>query len=344
MSATVTTPERMPWPDAAKGISVALIVVLHLWAIHLVYWVNDPLIMGVLVEVVTWTVPLRIPLFFFISGYFASRSLARPWRVAWHGRVFGIVYLYLGWSAFAAVFVWMDARVNGFEAVNPWASFVENLWAPHTHLWYLWALVALFVSVWVSRRLPSTVVVAIAGMLTIAAPFVLPHPYAQVGSAALFYVAGARLPVIATWITSRARPWIMLIGGAAYVASMLLGPTGPYGFADPLTSTIGVAAVIALLASAAHANWARVFRWLGRNTLPVFIFNSFVFILLNDLLRHSVPLQEMLSENEVLTALYIVLVIVITIAGSVLVRVAADRVKLGWLFAMPRSWLRSRAS
>ncbi|MDQ1205176.1 hypothetical protein [Microbacterium sp. SORGH_AS_0862] len=48
---------------------------------------------------------------------------------------------------------------------------------------------------------------------------------------------------------------------------MLLGPTGPYGLADPLTSTVGVAAMVAIISTVAYQRWIVVFRRIGMRWL-----------------------------------------------------------------------------
>lgn len=333
---------RFEWADSARGLSVTLIVVLHLWSIHLTYWIADAAVMRVLVDVIEWTMPLRIPLFFFVSGFLASRSLTKPWRSAWRGRVFSILYLYVGWVAFTAAFFWIENRAYDQPTENPLITIAQNLVSPQTHLWYLWALILMFMVVWATRRVPGWIMVAAAAAVSVAAPFVLVHPYLQVGSAVVFYVAGARFPSITSWLTSHRRMWIFAGAAAVYIVSMLLGPTEPYGLSDPLTSAVGVIAMIAFLAAVSNHRWTRVLKTVGRNTLPVFILNPFVFILLNDLLVSNPNLAAWLSDHPRGAAVYTAIVIVTTIGASIAIKLGADRIGLKWLFSMPESWMNRR--
>ncbi len=337
------TPERFSWADSARGLSVTLIVILHLWAIHLTYWTADAAFMRVVADVVEWTTPLRIPLFFFVSGFLASRALTRPWKSAWRGRVLGVLYLYVLWVAFSTAFFWIENRAMDRPNENPLVVLGRNLVSPETHLWYLWALIVLFLVVWATRRVPGWVVLAVAAAISVSAPFVLAHPYLQVGSATVFYVAGARFPAITSVLTSARRLWIFAGAAAVYIASMLLGPTGPWGFSDPFTSTVGVVAMVALLAAVSNHRWMGVLRLVGRNTLPVFILNPFVFILLNDLLVENPSIAMWLGERPRAAALYAGGIIVATIAISVGIKLGADRIGLRWLFAMPARWFATRA-
>lgn len=339
---TQATPDRLPWADTARGLSVTLIVILHLWAIHLTYWITDSTVMRALADVVEWTAPLRIPLFFFVSGFLASRSLSRPWRQAWRGRVLSVAYLYIGWVSFSTAFLWIENRARNQPTENPVVTIAQNLFAPQTHLWYLWALIVLFMLVWATRAAPGWIVLAVGAALSISAPFFLEQPFLQVGSATVFYVAGARFPAIAGWLSSRRKLWIFTGAATLYIVSMLLGPTDPYGVADPLTSSVGVAAMVALLAMVSHQRWTGVLKLVGRNTLPIFILNPFVFILLNDLLLSDANLAAWLHDHPRGAGVYVACVIVATIAGSIGIKLGADRIGLRWLFAMPTGWFSGR--
>ncbi|KAA9106293.1 acyltransferase family protein [Microbacterium rhizomatis] len=331
---------RVAWPDVARGLSVVLIVMLHLWATHLVFWIGDERIMSVISTVLEWTTPLRVPLFFFISGYLASRSLTRPWRAAWRGRVLSVAYLYVLWVAIIAVFVWLDNLANDFSSVNPLTMLARNIGSPETHMWYLWALVVLFVAVWATKAVPAWIVIGVGALISVGAPFLIDQPYRQVAAAVLFYALGARLPAVGDWLASTRGVWIFLAGAALYTGSMLLGPTGPYGFADPLTSFIGVAATIAIIGVVANRPWMALLRRVGRNTLPIFILNPLIFLLLNDVLRAMPGLAAWLGEHAVWGSLYAVGIVVATLAGSICIKMAADRVGLRWLFEMPDRWAR----
>ncbi|MDR6199902.1 putative membrane protein YcfT [Microbacterium sp. SORGH_AS428] len=330
--------ERLAWPDAARGLSVTLIVILHMWASHLIFWIGNHSVMGFIEQLVDWTSPLRIPLFFFVSGYLASRSLQKPWQAAWRGRVFAISYLYVLWVALIAGFIWIDNTANGFDAESPLGMMLRNVGSPETHMWYLWALVVLFIAVWLTRRVPAWIVVSVGAVISVAAPFILEQPYRQVAAAALFFSLGARLPVVTEWLTSRRGTWIFLAGSAVYVGSVLLGPTGPYGLADPLTSTVGVAAMVAIISTVAHQRWMAVFRRIGRNTLPIFILNPLVFLLLNDLLRSLPNVSDWLARHTEVGALYSIAVILATFGISLGLKAAADRIGMRWLFSMPARW------
>lgn len=107
MAATLpqSTPGRLAWADAAKGLCIALVVLYHVVGKH-----YDQVLPAELASVATaWALvgyaprPLRMPLFFVLSGMFAARALQRPWRQALGPRVLALYYLYAVVAAYAAL-------------------------------------------------------------------------------------------------------------------------------------------------------------------------------------------------------------------------------------------------
>jgi hypothetical protein len=91
--------EREAWADVAKGACIVLVVLWHVITKHylLVDWrlpVPIPGVWGTLGELF---LPLRMPLFFTVSGVFAAPAVARPWRAVALSRVAGPYYLYGLW-------------------------------------------------------------------------------------------------------------------------------------------------------------------------------------------------------------------------------------------------------
>ena len=66
---------RLDWVDAAKGLSIILVVMMHS-----AYGVGEDLNgTGVLHYIIGWATPFRMPEFFLISGLFLGAVIARPW-------------------------------------------------------------------------------------------------------------------------------------------------------------------------------------------------------------------------------------------------------------------------
>ncbi|MEL7540907.1 MAG: acyltransferase family protein, partial [Pseudomonadota bacterium] len=76
--------QRLAHIDAAKGVSIFLVVYWHAVDDRLVF--NEALWM------------LRMPLFFFVSGLFAAKALELDWRAFLSNKVGNILYLYVFWT------------------------------------------------------------------------------------------------------------------------------------------------------------------------------------------------------------------------------------------------------
>src|SRR5690606_8905556 len=87
---TRATAARLDRVDAAKGISILLVVAHHVvWYMQHAGLAPAPVVMAD-----EAFASLRMPLFFLASGLVAAGPLAAPWRVVLHKRVAFFLYLY----------------------------------------------------------------------------------------------------------------------------------------------------------------------------------------------------------------------------------------------------------
>ena len=107
ISAMPSTRPRIEWMDVIKATAVVVIVLSH--AVDL----TAPVAHGGPAQTV-WQIlmtivePMRMPLFFMISGMLAVSALKRPWNKI-RRRTWGMAYLYVVWSViFFAVVAWYE--------------------------------------------------------------------------------------------------------------------------------------------------------------------------------------------------------------------------------------------
>ena len=135
---------RLDWPDVAKGFCMVLVV---LW--HVALWMRDEF--GGATAVAPWAVvahyfsPLRMPLFFFISGFLSARALARPLQES-RRRTIGLYYLYSLWTCLFLSRLFIPQARDGGQAPSL-SDLALSLLMP-TSYWYLWALPAFFIFTW----------------------------------------------------------------------------------------------------------------------------------------------------------------------------------------------------
>lgn len=127
--------KRLVWPDVAKGISILGVVLLHIG-------------IGVpegestwLYQLNTWLDPLRMPLFFVVSGYFSTKVLQFTLRDVLVKRVWFFLVPYIIW---VSIELWTKNLewqwVFGNEPLT-WRELGLNLVLGHNMGWFLHALI-----------------------------------------------------------------------------------------------------------------------------------------------------------------------------------------------------------
>ena len=99
---------RLDWADTAKGLLIVLVVFWHvvMKSYLTIDWrlgIPIPGAWGLIADI---TYPVRMPLFFLISGCFAANAVARPWAAVFRSRVVRFLYLYLLWTLIHMVTMW----------------------------------------------------------------------------------------------------------------------------------------------------------------------------------------------------------------------------------------------
>ena len=130
-------PERLDWVDTARGIGILLVVYGHALRGHVTSGQFDPSWHADLQDSVIYA--FHMPLFFFLAGLFAKRSLTKGAQIFVREKAVTLVYPYFLWSI---VSVGLGSLAAG--AVN---SAVDGgmllvLWrTPVYQYWFLYALV-----------------------------------------------------------------------------------------------------------------------------------------------------------------------------------------------------------
>jgi uncharacterized membrane protein YcfT len=304
-------PERPPrpresWADVAKGTCILLVVLWHVITKNYlqVDWrlpVPLPGAWGLLGEQL---LPLRMPLFFAISGMFAVGAVGRSWRVLGRSKVAKFGYLYAVWLLIHTLVLALVPDFDTARATGP-LQLLEELTITPTNLWYLLALAVYFTVAKAVRRLPTAVVLGVALALSVAvAADLLQTPGNRGGlyQNLVFFLAGVRLRPLVEGL-ARAANWRRLaLLGAGYALGLiglrLVPATGP------LVSVVAVAFGVTGAALAARsAAVARVLSGIGRRTLPIYVLHMPVLaichaVLIGPMDRADQPMQLLLAVIE----------------------------------------------
>lgn len=327
---------RHAWADVARGICVLLVVAMHVHQLLYAQWFEAGKVTAAWDALVSATQPFRMPLFFLISGYLATRAVKRPWRDVARPRVWSILYLYVLWLVvFVAVRV-LRAQVEGTHV--PWSRYASEFLWPQSTLWYLYALVLYFVVVKVTLRVPLAVVLAVGALASVAATTFLGDSTLQyVLRCFVFFMLGARVPQLLDAVIARSSWGRLMLAGLAYAgaaAFTLWAGKNTVGLVT-VTGVVGIIAMLWLSKLIAPSRVASPLRYIGRNTLAIFVLHPilislcFVGLLLAPALANWVR-----SEVPIVAVLPVMLLAAIT-AASLVLESLLKSAGLGFLFRLP---------
>jgi uncharacterized membrane protein YcfT len=282
--------------------------------------------------------PIRMPLFFAISGILAARSFARSWPVLLGRSVWPYVYMFALWGLIRWVFfghvienpLLPDEGDDCMQLLGMWVM-------PSTALWYLWALATFYV---VGKALDRFRMVALAGAFVLACltwgGVIPPTVTTYRISVYLFYfLCGAYCgPFLLATLPSR--PWTL--GLAALAGFLLLEyailPGLPHGLAAgvliALESVLGLVVGGNAAVLLARLAWPRtVLGYVGRHTLPVYVTHTLLIAVFCALLVDF-------TGMELWRWITVPLVVLASTATALLFEAVSARIGLGWLYRAPR--------
>jgi threonine dehydratase/uncharacterized membrane protein YcfT len=333
---------RTQWADVAKGICILLVVLWHVVVKHYLQidWHLSLPIPGAWGALGEQLLPLRMPLFFTISGMFAVRAVHRHWRVLARAKLAKYLYLYATWLLIHTAVL---ALVPGFhtDRARGVLDLVEQLTITPSNLWYLYALALYFAIAKAVRSLPPVPVLAVALALSAAAGAGLldtPGNRAGVYQNLVFFLAGLYLQPWVERCAATANGRRLAITGALYaVALATMSAVGAQRWFGVWPAISVLATVFGVTAAAMLCRWtalAGALAWLGRRTLPIYVIHMPVLALLHLLLVDR--LSQLGSTAQLVLAVGYPIVLTAVVAGLSL---AIHRVLLAagarWLFELP---------
>lgn len=275
---TAATAQRQAWADVAKGACILLVVLHHLVhkQLHFVVPPGHEQWQHMWASV-TWALkPIRMPLFFLISGMFAAGAVHRPWSQV-RRRVLSPAWLYVVWLVLLSAFYLVETRTPAHR-VHSLRELGLELLLPSTSMWFLYALAAYLLLARGLRRLPPGLVLAAA--LAVAASVSLwgieANNRVAVLSHFVYFVAGAHYPHVVRRVAEARVPLLSLALGfsaAAVGASMLHLPLSTKVVAlSVIGLPLGLVAARRLTTTVA----GRPLAWLGTRTLQVYVLHLVV--------------------------------------------------------------------
>jgi uncharacterized membrane protein YcfT len=275
----VRSVKRLEWADVAKGVCIVLVVLWHVIMkdyLQVEWRVGTPF-PGAWGSAGELLLPLRMPLFFAISGFFAASAVRRPWRVLGRSKVAKFLYLYALWlCVHTALFALLPDF--GTESARDVLHFLEQLTITPSNLWYLQALAIYFVVAKVSLRVPPPAMLAVTFALSATAAAELiatPGDRGGLYQNLVFFLAGLYGKSIVERVADTAS-WLRFFAVAVpYLGILALihrfGVKTWFGL-WPAVSLVAVFLGVTLASLA--TSWARltnVLVGIGRRTLPIYV-------------------------------------------------------------------------
>lgn len=273
------TPAREPWVDAAKGVLILLVVLWHVVRKHylLLPWVPEEVAHA-------WSTgsfllqPVRVPLFFVVSGLLAARAVHRPWPDLLRTRVLRDYWTYLVWLLLGSAFFLVGPHLTTRTARSAEELVVAALTGT-ANTWYLYALAAYVLVARLTLHLPLWLPLTGAAVLAVVADLPgSPHTgnVEPLLRDLLPFLVAVRRPDLVTALVARSD------GGRALLAVAVYLPVASLAVAAGASRLAGVAAllgglgavcgtVVAVAAARALPRAAEQVGRLGRLTLPVYV-------------------------------------------------------------------------
>lgn len=336
---------RFSWVDAAKGISIFLVVMVHSGEWLAFAGVHSPVINTLNESFAT----IQIPLFFCMSGLFAVKWLTKPWRELASRKLTALLWVFVMWQPVVFLYKYLAARTlpdqNDSSLLAHIARIVLSPLRPSGELWFLWALALFFVLAKCLSRLPVWVHLGIAAVVSaswwgFAEPAlgpnvvrVLSNGWNGVFTYYLFFLVGVYGRRIILTI-AQSTPKYLLIGVIALWAA-----TEWFAVQHNLVTVVPIAyffmKCLGLLCGISLA--LLIYRlpgltWLGARTLPVYVAHT-LFIVLFAVAINSMALR---LPTGVTPALILIGVGGISIAASLAAHHWLERSRLGrYLYKPP---------
>lgn len=337
------------WADVAKGLSILLVVLHHLTGKHydMVVPVDLAPLAQMWLSLTAALKPLRIPLFFLLSGFFAASAVRRPWRDVLGARVASPYYLYALWLGIHAV-IFSFAQTLPMNRTRNVEEMLLDLAYASTSLWFLYALALYFLLAKALHAADARVVIALAAAVAGLAPMLPIDEVNRVSVLAnfVYFAVGAYFPDAVRRIANLRRRHTIatLVLAYAGLGGLLLWLGAARGWTI-LTLSI-VAVPLAIRCAVAVSAWppaATVVARVGQRTLPIYVLHVPVLALLHQLVTNIPMATPGPIASAALMAVYPVVATIAVAAVCLLIHSALTRYGFAWLFRRPQVRARLRS-
>ncbi|MDN6478284.1 acyltransferase family protein [Corynebacterium variabile] len=339
---------RLLWADCAKGLSIIAVCYMHVvtgvpggqgsgW-----HWFND--VMD----------PIRMPMFFLISGLFAHRVIERTLGDLWYRRLWFLLVPYLVFTPVQAAI-----RIDMVEDVT-WQNLGRAILFGDPGIWFLYALMVFNIAACLLRRVPPLGAVGLSvvpAVCIVAAGLTRYNEITHITAYMPAFFLGLHFRAVFFRLAARATDWRVILGAVAayvgweWVMDLLVDHVNPDGWTTAEAGLINLTGMVRILtavpAGIIVAVWisripliSGIFVGIGRHTLPIYVSHHAALYLFNEeFLRRLVESNP--ERWEFLTGMNVRIFTgfaVCAVAGWIFYRIGRLPV-IGWILyppALPR--------
>ena len=333
---TLKRTDRVLWVDAAKGLAIFLVVLLH--SVQISHEAGQENAVWLYASEMLQT--MRMPLFFLVSGLFARKWATKPLREILRYKVFLFAWVFTVWVLIRFAILSLDPAGRSVESRN-FGMLLEQFVNPVAG-WFVYVLAFFFLILKATSAVPRLVQIAVAAAVSIVwfSSFVDLHNFVWdgMGRYYVFFLVGCYgRELIFAWNRASnvvTRAGVLALWAAAYVSANGLGILDVPG----VGAVLGVFGAASGIVVAELLSEARVFTYLGQRTLLIYMSHHLWLqgagIILGVL---AIPI------NPIVAAVLPLLLTAFALTIALAVGIASRIFRIGWLFDTPR-WLRRRWS
>lgn len=284
------TSNRLLWADCAKGLSIIAVCYMHVvtgvpggqdsaWR-----WFND--VMD----------PIRMPMFFLISGLFAHRVIERTLGDLWYRRLWFLLVPYLVFTPVQAAI-----RIDMVDDVT-WRNLGRAILFGDPGIWFLYALMVFNIAACLLRRVPpfGALALSVVPALCIAAAGLTQYnEITHITAYMPAFFLGLHFRSLYFRLAARATDWRVILGAVvAYIGweqlmDLLADHVNPGGWSTFDAALMNLSGMLRILtavpAGILVAVWisrtpvlADIFAGIGRHTLPIYVSHHAALHLVNE--------------------------------------------------------------
>lgn len=324
---------RVAWLDVAKGWSILCVAFYH----STIYLSKYDLASTVFEDLNSVLMPVRMPLFFAVSGILAASSIQYSWPALVEKRLYVFAYLLIVWTAIRwAFFSTVMTNINSPTEGSSLFELIEFWIAPSTGLWFIWALGIYFVLGKLGFRFKRSAyaVVCVVSVSSYVGLFEIDN-FAQQNAVryAPFFLTGAWFGrSIVRWLVPR-YVFVGVFSALAFLAMTLgmVATAGPVrGLLQMFASISGLAmgASVSVLLSNSRM-LEKSLGYVGRNTLPIYVAHVLI------VAGVAAILASVAAELPMIELWAVPLTMTLSVVVALLIEAVCKRVGLWWLYTAP---------